>query len=235
MGEVIERAVYDTEQLVAGGVDGVIVENFFDAPFTSGRVEAETVASMAVALSEVQEAAGGVPVGVNVLRNDALSALALAVACGADFIRVNVMVGARLTDQGIIQSPAYELARRRTMPGASRIVVMADVGVKHSTPLGAPIPLEVEALEAVERGGADAVIVTGSRTGGPADESEVARVASAVDVPVIVGSGVTPDNVSRFVGAAQGFIVGTWFKRGGIIGEPVDSRRVVALMDALAA
>jgi len=153
MEEVLEWALRDARALEEGGVDGMIVENYGDAPYLPGRVGPETVASMAVAVREVVRSVS-VPVGVNVLRSDGEAALAIAAACGAPFIRVNVYVGAYLTDQGVIEGRSYAIARLRAALKAD-VKVFADVAVKHAVSLSAR-PLVEEALDAVERGLADA-------------------------------------------------------------------------------
>lgn len=173
---VIDGASRDAEALARAGFDAVIVENFGDAPFFRGRVGVETVASMAVICDAVRRASS-LPLGVNVLRNDGESAFAIAAATGARFIRVNVLVGARVTDQGLVEGDAATLLRAWMRMGAAGVSIAADVDVKHGVPLGAQaLSPEDEALEAVERALADAVIVTGSRTGAEADVAVIERV-----------------------------------------------------------
>lgn len=230
-----DAALRDAETLVSAGVHGLLVENFHDTPFTAGRVPAWVVAEMTVIVTALCERFD-VPVGVNVLRNDARSALAVASAAGAGFIRVNVLCGARLTDQGLIEGEAYSLLRERTLLGAGEIAVLADVNVKHSSPLGPPRPIEEEAADTLARGGADALIVSGAGTGAPADTDELRRVKAAAGVaPVLVGSGVTPDNVGAYAPHADGFIVGTSLKHAGVAANPVDPQRVRALLTAVRA
>ena len=152
----------DAEALVKGGIDGLLLENFGDAPFWPRRVPAATVAHMTALAAELKRRFR-VPLGINVLRNDGQSALAIAAAVGAQFIRVNVLCGARLTDQGLLEGIAAKLLRDRAALGASVVKIFADVNVKHSAPLAAR-PLDDEARELVERGGADGLIVTGPST-----------------------------------------------------------------------
>lgn len=234
MAAVMESLLRDAEALVEGGVHGLILENFGDAPFYPQRVPPEVVAHLTRLAIEVRERFD-VPLGVNVLRNDGRSALAIAQAAGADFIRVNVLCGARVTDQGIIPGIAHELLRDRALLGAGRVRVFADVNVKHSAPLGPPRPIEQEATETIQRGGADAVIVSGSGTGQATDMEEVRRAkAAAGDTPVFVGSGVTTETIVNYVPHADGFIVGTALKRDGVVTRPVDPARVKTLLEQLA-
>ncbi len=159
----------------------------------------------------------------------AKAALAIAQAVGAEFIRVNILCGARLTDQGIIQGIAHDLLRDRARLGAENVAILADVDVKHSAPL-AHVPLEQEVADVIERGRADGLIVTGTGTGHAASPAQVQKVQSlAGDVPVFVGSGVSEDNLADFLPAA-GFIVGTAFKHNGDPQNPVDMDRVRSFM-----
>lgn len=224
----IAAAVADAEALVGGGADALIIENFGDAPFRRGRVDAVTVAAMTRACQAVREHVR-CPIGVNVLRNDAEAALAVAVACEASFIRVNVHTGVMATDQGFIAGRADETLRLRRALGAQHIQIFADVLVKHAQPVGA-ITLEEAVDDLVERGLADAVIVSGQATGHATRADDVREtVRCAAGVPVYVGSGVTLDNVGQVLPPATGVIVGTWLKLAGRASGPVDIERVRAL------
>ena len=234
LATIRERILDDAETLVTGGVHGLMMENFGDTPFFPDRVPASVVAQMTALAGHVRRRYD-VPLGINVLRNDARSALAIAHAVGAEFIRVNILCGARVTDQGIIQGCAHDLLRDRAALGAQRIRILADVDVKHSAPLGTPLPLEEEVHDTLARGGADGIIVSGSGTGRPTDAAHVQRAkAAAGDAPVFVGSGVTPETARALAAHADGFIVGTALKRDGRVDQPVDVERVRTLLRALA-
>ena len=171
------------------------------------------------------------PVGINVLRNDGRSALAVAHAAGADFVRVNVLSHARVTDQGVIEAIAHELLRERAGLRTESIRICADVNVKESTPLGHGLPIDDEVADTIHRGLADAIIVSGANTGSGAEVTELERAYAAAGVtPVLVGSGITADNVATYRAFADGFIVGTSLKIGGVASNPVDVARVKALM-----
>ncbi|MBI2467334.1 MAG: BtpA/SgcQ family protein [Candidatus Rokubacteria bacterium] len=230
LAAVVERAVADARALEAGGFDACLVENWGDAPFSAGRVDPAAVAAMAVAVAEVRRAVR-LPVGVNVLKNDAQAALAVAAATGAAFIRVNVHVGAVVADQGLIQGDAHGTLRYRRLLGTdTRLFV--DVGGKHAVPL-APVELEQVARDAAYRGLADALVVSGVATGEATPVGDVKRVRAAVpDRPLLVGSGVTPDSVADLLQVADGAIVGTWIKHDGRTANPVDPARVAALVRA---
>jgi uncharacterized protein len=231
----IRQAVLeDARALIRGGVHGLMLENFGDTPFFPGRVPTHTVTHMTVLAQAVRHETE-LPLGINVLRNDGLSALAIAQAVGASYIRVNVLSGACLTDQGVITGNAAELMRYRREIGAQDIKVFADVRVKHAAPL-AERPLEDEVDELVQRACADAVIVSGSGTGRPTDPQSVREVKhSTQETPVFIGSGATPQTLSALLPHADGFIVGSYFKRDGLLSEPVDLGRVEAFLEAIEA
>lgn len=227
MERVVTAALDDARALVDGGMDALLVENYGDAPFTPGRVEASTVAAVSVVAHEIRRALPAVPLGVNVLKNDARAALAVACAAGAAFIRVNVHAGAVLADQGIVHSDAYGTLRERRLLGTD-IALFADVQGKHAVPL-APVELEQEARDLVHRGLADALVVSGEAT----PLGDVKRVRSAAGgVPLLVGSGVTPESVVELLSVADAVIVGTSVKRDGDVRNPVDPSRVRRLVAA---
>jgi uncharacterized protein len=231
MAEVIELALADAGALVEGGIDALLVENFGDVPFAAGRAEASTVAALAVVAAAVRSAWPAAPLGINVLRSDARSALAVACATGAAFIRANVHAGAVVADQGILESDAHATLRERRLL-ASQVAILADVQTKHAAPL-APVEIEQEARDLVRRSLADALIVTGRSTGEPTALADLKRVRDAVpEAPVLVGSGVSADSVAELLSVADGVIVGTWLKREGRVGNPVDPARVRQLVDA---
>jgi uncharacterized protein len=233
LATALAAAEADARALFDNGADGVIVENFHDVPFFPDQVPPVTVAAMTRAVDRVVALADGKPVGVNVLRNDALAALSIAHACGASFIRVNVHVGAAVTDQGVVQGRAAETLRLKKLLGAD-VEIWADVSVKHAHPLGSGQISSSEARDAVLRGLADAVIVTGPATGRRIDSDELVMVREALPgTPLVAGSGTTPDNLSRIRGLADAAIVGTWLKHDGQVTNPVDPDRVAALRKAM--
>ena len=232
MAAVVEAARRDAGTLVGAGFDGVIVENFGDAPFLPGAVPPVTVAAIAVAAEAVRREIGsGRLLGVNVLRCDALAAVGVAVAAGADLVRVNVHTGSMWTDQGLIEGRAWETVRERARLGAERVAILADVLVKHAEP-PVPVPAGRAAAEAVDRGLADAVVVTGPATGEPADGAVLAAVRAAVRAPVLVGSGVGADTLPALGAVADGAIVGTAVKEDGRVTAPVDAARARELVAA---
>lgn len=229
--KVVERAIADARAYEQGGADAVIVENFGDVPFTRGSVPPETVAALAVAGRAVRQACK-LPLGFNVLRNDAHSALALCAACEGSFIRVNVHTGAMLTDQGIIEGQAFETLRLRERL-CPEVQIFADVHVKHAVPLG-PIAIEISARDTLERGLADGLIISGTGTGVAAELRDLERVRSACPKAcILLGSGVSEANAGEFMQLSNGAIVGSSLKRGGVLGNAVDPKRVRKLQRAM--
>lgn len=229
---VLTHTLRDAETLIEGGMDGLILENFGDTPFYPDHVPPVTVAAMTRVAVAIRDRFH-VPLGINVLRNDALSALAVAIASGANFIRVNVLCGARVTDQGIIQGNAHMLLRERYHLGAEDIQIWADVQVKHSGPI-APRSLIDEVNDTIQRGQADAVIVSGSATSSATAAEDVSQAKQvAGPTPVLVGSGVNFDNLSDYLAIADGVIVGSSLQESGRPGNPVDPERVKRFVDVL--
>lgn len=231
-GAVERAALADADALAEGGVGALMVENYHDAPFWPERVPPVTVAALALMVAAIRRRHPRLPIGVNVLRNDAAAALAIAVATGAAFIRVNVHVGAVVTDQGLLRGRAHRTLRARRDLGAA-VGVLADLRVKHGAPL-APRPLPEEARDLRLRGLADGVIVTGPTTGGEADPEELAAARAALpDCPLLVGSGLTAGNLRRYARWADGWIVGTSLQHPGSGPlRPVDTARVAAFVAA---
>jgi uncharacterized protein len=230
--EEIRRFVLaDSAALAEGGLDGLIIENFGDVPFYPSRVPAHTIAFLSTLAFEVKTRFL-LPLGINVLRNDGMAAIAIAAAVGAEFVRVNVYTGARVSDQGILHGDAHEITRYRRALGATP-QIWADVAVKHSAPLGDRV-LGDEVEDTIERGLADAVIVSGTSTGKPTPLADVRTVKRhAGQAPIYVGSGVDDSTVEALLEVADGAIVGTAFKIDDKVSAPVDRVRVRALVSTV--
>lgn len=228
---VIDRAEQEATALASGGVDGVIVENFFDAPFTKNQVDPAVVSAMTLIVGRLMNLVT-LPVGINVLRNDAQSAIAIASCVRAQFIRVNVLTGVMATDQGLIEGQAYELLRYRRELG-SDVQILADVLVKHGRPLGSP-NLTTAVQETIERGLADGVILSGWATGSPPSLEDLELASAAANgTPVFIGSGANWENIPTLMQAADGVIVSSSLKRRGRIEQPIDPIRVSQFVEAV--
>lgn len=226
----VGAAISDARLLAEAGFDALMIENFGDAPFHADSVPTITATSMTRAVAAIGDAVD-LPVGVNVLRNDALTALSIAAATGAAFIRINVLSGVMYTDQGPITGQAAEVARLKATI-APDVAVLADVMVKHATPPPG-LTLEQAAMDLWERGGADGIVVSGAGTGHATDPADLDRVAAAVPgAPLYVGSGATVDTVAGLIGRCAGVIVGTATKHDGISTNPVDPDRARAIVEA---
>lgn len=230
MQAIIDRAVIEAQVLTDAGFDSILIENYGDAPFHKDHVAAETIASMTVVASEVKKNSA-LPPGIQVLRNDALAALSIAHAVGAEFIRVNVLSGAMLIDQGIIESNAAHVLRYRSHL-CPHVKIWADVHVKHAQPMQLQ-PIEDAALELTERSLADAIIVSGSGTGRQTSPDDVKKVRSSTTLPVVIGSGVTEENIQDYIPFANAMIVGTSIKKDGVITNSIDAGRAKRLVSIL--
>jgi membrane complex biogenesis BtpA family protein len=230
--QVVETAADDARVLVEAGFPALMVENYGDVPFYAENVPPETISAMTLAVGAVADT--DVPVGVNVLRNDALSALGVAAATRARFVRVNVLTGVMYTDQGPIVGRAAEVVRKRAAltPG---VEIWADVLVKHAT---APAGLGAAqaAADTVERGMADAVIVSGTGTGSEPDLEQARNVKAAVPdgSRIVIGSGATVRNMDRLLSVADTIIVGSAIKVEGDAANRPDPLRTKAFVERAA-
>ncbi len=229
MEQIMARAKKEALLYREAGVDMLLVENMHDVPYLKGRVGPEITAAMALVGYEVKKAAG-LPCGLQILAGANIEALGAAKAAGLDFVRVEGFVFAHVSDEGLMEGCAGELLRYRRHIGAEDVLILADVKKKHAShALTADVDI-VETARAARFFKADGVIVTGASTGEPADSEEVRRVKEALDIPVLVGSGVNPDNIESFLNITDALIVGSFFKRDGLWSNPVDPERVRLLM-----
>lgn len=234
--EIETFALQDAQALAQGKVDAIIVENFWSAPFPKGNsvqaMPAHHTAIMSIIARSIKKAHPEIPLGINCLRNDAKAALGIALAADADFIRVNVHTGAYVTDQGLIEGDAYETLRYRKLLGTQHIAIIADVLVKHASPL-APISARDATKDTLERGLADGVIVTGSGTGQAVDRRTLEEVFEAAEgKPVLIGSGTKFDTLSIYAPFISGAIVGTSIKFDAKLENRVDPARVLKVTSA---
>lgn len=227
---VVETAVEEARIYHQEGVDALAVENMHDTPYLRGTVGPEITAAITVVGREVKRAVG-LPCGVQILAGANREAVAAAQAAGLDFIRAEGFVFAHVADEGIFQSCAGELLRYRRQIGAERVLVLADIKKKHGAHAITNDVSIVETARAAELFRGDGVIVTGRCTGEATDLAEVQQVRDAVSIPVLVGSGVTLDNVERYLAAADALIVGSWFKRDARWNNEVEPDRVARLME----
>jgi membrane complex biogenesis BtpA family protein len=230
---IYDAAMTDAKAYAAGGIDGLIIENHGDVPFLRpGDIGPETAAAMAVVTDRVRRALD-VPLGVNVLANAAIPALAVAKSGGAAFIRVNQWANAYVANEGFVEGDAAKALRYRAAIGATEVSIFADSHVKHGAHAITGDRTIGELTRDLEFFDADAVIATGQRTGDTATITELRTIAAATSLPVLVGSGVDEDNVADILSVADGVIIGSSLKRGGVWWEAVDQVKVKHFMRAV--
>lgn len=229
---VYARGLSDARAYIAGGCDGVIVENHGDVPFAKPhRIGPEVAAHMAVAADRIKQALGA-PVGINVLANAPIPALAIASASGAGFIRVNQWANAYVANEGLLDGEAAEAMRYRAALRAKGIRIFADAHVKHGAhAITGDRPVE-ELVRDLVFFDVDAIIATGQRTGHTADIGYIRRIKEASHLPTLVGSGVTAENVAEILSVADGVIVASSLKHDGVWWNPVDPDRVRRFAEA---
>ena len=229
MDDVLERALQDARALQAAGMDALVVENFNDEPFFTETTEPETVAALTLAARAVGEATG-LPLGINVLRNSWQAAMAIAAVTESRFVRINVLTDVMVTDQGLVHSRAAQLLRYRRALGADDVLIFADIESKHAAPL-TKRPLGVVAQDMVERGGADALLVSGYSSSDPPRIQDIESLRAAVpDTPLIIGSGMSLETVG-LLAHVDATIFG--FGAKPHLKAPVDPGMAAAFMDAV--
>ncbi|HTJ95332.1 MAG TPA: BtpA/SgcQ family protein [Pararobbsia sp.] len=233
MRDIYAAAVADARVLEAGGIDGIIVENASDMPFRRPEnIGPETVAALTAACLEIR-AAVDTPIGITCVANGVIPALAVAKAVGARWVRANQWVNAYVANEGFLNGPAPEAMRYRSAIDANDVRIFADVHVKfgaHAITADRSIPEQATDAEWFD---ADVLIASGTRTGSPTSPREVEEVRSGTTLPVIVGSGLNPDQVPSLFAVADGAIVGQWLKHDGVWWNPVDPARVERLFNAV--
>lgn len=238
LSRVEARAVEDALSLTEAGFDALLIENYGDVPFYPHTVPPHTVSAMTRIALAVQNGVANQRrdpplLGINVLRNDAISALAIASAVGAHFVRINVHAGAMVTDQGIIEGKAHQTSRYRDRI-APDCDILADVHVKHAAPL-VNRPIEDEAYDLWHRGRVAGIVVSGSRTNAACDVNELRRIRETVpECRLVVGSGVCPDQFNQLAPLVDAVIVGSWIKEDGKTDNRVDRDRAHQLMESIA-
>ena len=232
--EIYAAAVRDARTLSEGGIDGIILENASDLPFARPEnIGPETVAALTAACVEVRGAVA-TPIGITCVANGVIPGLGIAKAVGARWVRANQWVNAYVANEGFLNGPAPEAMRYRSRIRADDVAIFADVHVKFGAhAITADRSIAEQATDA-EWFDADVLIASGTRTGSPTEPREVDEVRSGTNLPVIVGSGLSPEQVPALFATADGAIIGQWLKHDGRWWNPVDPRRVEQLMSAVA-
>jgi membrane complex biogenesis BtpA family protein len=224
--EIYNAALQDAMAYQKGGVDGVIIENHGDIPFSKpDDLYFETATTMSV-MAHIIRTQIRVPMGINVLANGAYVALAIAKAANAQFVRVNQWTNAYIANEGFVEGPAGRATRYRAIIRANNVKIFADVQVKHgSHAITADRSLEEQVRDA-EWSDADILITTGQRTGDPPELEELKTIKAESHLPVLVGSGVNEENINQILSFADGCIVASALKYDGVWWNRVDMDRV---------
>ncbi|XP_077085416.1 uncharacterized protein F13E9.13, mitochondrial [Siphateles boraxobius] len=228
LSEITEEACREAEIYHHAGLDGLIIENMHDIPYTL-EVGPEVCASMTAVCAAVRGLYPSWPLGVQILSAANQSALAVALASGLDFIRAEGFVFSHVADEGLLNACAGELLRYRRHIGAEHVQIFTDIKKKHSAHALTSDVSIAETAQAAEFFLSDGVIVTGTATGAQADPEELREVTQSVRIPVLIGSGVTHDNVEQYLHASA-MIIGSHFKKGGHWANGVDAERIERFM-----
>lgn len=234
LAKIYDSCLRDAEALIANGIHGLMVENHGDLPFLKPEdITCETAAFMAVVTDRLKTAFD-VPIGVNVLANAPIPAIAVAAAGGAQFIRVNQWANAYIANEGFIEGRAGEALRFRARLRQDNIRIFADTHVKH----GAHAIVADRSIPELTRDlaffDADGVIATGQRTGDAADPAEIKVIRDATHLPLLVGSGVSEANIGDILALTNGVIVASSLKVDGVWWNAVDPARVRRFVQAAA-
>jgi len=230
VAEIVSHAVTEAQLLAEAGFDAVLIENMHDAPYVDGPQGPEITAAMTAAACAIRDALPGVPLGIQVLSRGSREALAIALAAHCQFIRCENFVFAQVADEGLMtRSEAGQLLRYRRSIGAEHIHVYTDLQKKHAChAITADLPL-ADWVHGAAFFRSDGVIITGSRTGEPTDLADVRTAREATRLPVLVGSGVTPETLEATLLYADAAIVGSWLKHDGLWQNDADPKRVRAI------
>ncbi len=234
LDQIYDACMRDADRLISNGLHGLVVENHGDVPFSKpDDIGPETSAFMSVVVDRIKREFD-VPVGINVLANAPIPAFAIARATGAAFIRVNQWANAYVANEGFMEGRAAEAMRYRSALRGEGIKVFADSHVKHGSHSITADRSVAELTRDLAFFDVDAVIATGQRTGNSATIDEIAEVADATNLPVLVGSGVTSDNITDILSIASAVIVASSLKEGGVWWNPVEAERVRLFVAAAA-
>jgi len=234
MTDIVDQAVNEARLLIDSGFDAVIVENMHDLPYLRRQVGPEIIAAMTTICTAVRTAIAA-PIGIQILAGANHAALAVAHATGANFIRAEGFVFATVADEGLLdEADAGPLLRYRKVIGADNIAILCDIKKKHSShSLTADLDI-AETAKAAAFFGADGLVITGSATGNPTEPDDLAAVRDAVELPILVGSGVTHETVPGLFTHADALIVGSSCKCDGRWDQPIDPKRVELIVAARA-
>ncbi len=230
--DIVDKAVKEAKIYEEAGLDAIIIENMHDVPYLMRNVGAEVVSTLTAVAIKIK-AEVSLPIGIQVLAGANKQALAIALAADLDFIRAEGFIFSHIADEGLMNSDAAELMRYRRAIEASKIKVLCDIKKKHSShALTSDVDI-VEFAHTADFFLADGLIVTGSSTAQAANIKEVISVKNASKKPVLIGSGLTAENIKEYWSAADGFIIGSYFKQNGYWENEIDPNRVEKFMQEI--
>jgi membrane complex biogenesis BtpA family protein len=232
MEAIIEAALEDTKQLVQGGIDGIQIENQWDRPFLKAdEIGFETIAAIAAVISRLR-VEYTIPMGVNIHLNGVCQAIAVAIATGCRWIRAFELANAYVSNAGIIEAAGPKALRYRAyMRAEDNVMIFGDFHVKHGSHQIISDRSLQEQAEDVQTALGDAVIVTGLKTGSPPDRQDIEMVRGSVELPILIGSGLSLNNMEDLLPMIDGAIIGSYFKKDGKLSNPVDADRVSRFME----
>ena len=230
--QIINSALEEAKMYTQNGIQAVIIENMHDLPYIKQSIGHEISTITAIAAYEIKKQTG-LYCGIQILAGANKAALAAAYNAGADFIRIEAFVFGHLADEGYMESSAAELLRYRKQIGADKLLIFTDIKKKHSAhAITNDISIE-ETAEAAEFFLSDGIIITGNSTGKQADINEVKAVKKTVNLPILIGSGITDKNIAAYYPYADAFIIGSYFKKEGKWQNPVDPQRIQQLLKTI--
>ncbi|XP_023233015.1 uncharacterized protein F13E9.13, mitochondrial-like isoform X2 [Centruroides sculpturatus] len=229
--QLIDISCKEAEIYKKYNVDGILIENMHDIPYIlPDRSGPEVTSVMTRICSEIKCLISDIPCGVQLLAGNNEAAMAVALAAGLQFIRVEGFVFGHLADEGFIQGCAGTLLRQRKIIGADNILVFTDIKKKHCSHAITSDLNTKDIAKAAEFFLSDGVILTGSTTGDPPCPNEVSDVLHSISIPVILGSGITINNIHLY-NSCCGMIVGSHFKIGDNWSKAIEENKVAKFMD----
>jgi membrane complex biogenesis BtpA family protein len=224
--QIIDKCIIEANVYKKTNIDSVMIENMHDAPYLKRKVGPEITSIMSILAYEIRKVFDTEPVGVQILAGANKEALSVAYNSGLNYIRAEGFVFSHIGDEGVFESDAGELLRFRKNIGADSVKIFTDIKKKHSANFITNDVSIAEMAKNAEFFGSDGIIVTGSSTGGEASIKEILEVKEATSLPVLVGSGVTYDNLENYAPIGDSLIVGSYFKQMGYWKNELDEQKI---------
>jgi hypothetical protein len=229
---IIDQALKEAKLYKKAGIDSIMIENMHDIPYIKGGVGHE-ISTLMTLIAYVIKQETKLPVGIQILAGANKEALAVAKASDIDFIRAEGFVFAHTADEGIIEAQAGDLLRYRKQIDANSVAVFTDIKKKHSSHAITHDVSLLDTAKAAQFFLSDGVIVTGSHTGEAASVDELKELKEVLDFPILVGSGITLDNVHTYLPICDAMIVGSYFKEDGYWENKLSYERVTNFIETV--